>query len=63
MKNVNGVDMSTGSLGQGISCACGMALAGKLDNKSYRVYAAMGDGEIEEGEVWGSRYVCRSLQA
>lgn len=52
MKNVNGVDMSTGSLGQGISCACGMALAGKLDNKSYRVYAAMGDGEIEEGEVW-----------
>ena len=52
MKNVNGVDMSTGSLGQGISCACGMALAGKLDNKSYRVYAAMGDGEIEEGQVW-----------
>ena len=52
MKNVNGVDMSTGSLGQGISCACGMALAGKLDNKPYRVYAAMGDGEIEEGEVW-----------
>lgn len=52
MKKVNGVDMSTGSLGQGISCANGMALAGKLDNKSYRVYTALGDGEIEEGEVW-----------
>lgn len=52
MKNVNGVDMSTGSLGQGISCACGMALAGKLDKKDYRVYTALGDGEIEEGQVW-----------
>lgn len=52
MKKVNGVDMSTGSLGQGISCACGMALAGKLDNKDYRVYTAIGDGEIEEGQVW-----------
>lgn len=47
-----GVDMSSGSLGQGISAACGMALAGKLDNKSYNVYAILGDGEIEEGQVW-----------
>lgn len=47
-----GVDMSSGSLGQGISAACGMALAGKLDNKSYKVYAILGDGEIEEGQVW-----------
>ena len=52
MKKINGVDMSTGSLGQGISAACGMALAGKLDNKDYRVYTALGDGEIEEGQVW-----------
>ena len=52
MKGVSGVDMSTGSLGQGISAACGMALAGKLDNKDYRVYTALGDGEIEEGQVW-----------
>lgn len=47
-----GVDMSTGSLGQGISAACGMALAGKLDNKDYRVYTLLGDGECEEGQVW-----------
>lgn len=52
MKKINGVDMSTGSLGQGISAACGMALAGKLDDKDYRVYTALGDGEIEEGQVW-----------
>lgn len=52
MKKVNGVDMSTGSLGQGISAACGMAIAGKLDDKDYRVYTALGDGEIEEGQVW-----------
>lgn len=44
--------MSSGSLGQGISAACGMALAGKIDNKSYNVYAILGDGEIEEGQVW-----------
>lgn len=50
--SINGVDMSSGSLGQGISVACGMALAGKLDNKSYKVYAILGDGEIEEGQVW-----------
>lgn len=47
-----GVDMSSGSLGQGISAACGMALAGKLDNAAYKVYTILGDGEIEEGQVW-----------
>ena len=52
MKHVKGVDMSTGSLGQGISAAVGMALAGKLDEKDYRVYTVLGDGEIEEGQVW-----------
>lgn len=52
MKGTPGVDMSTGSLGQGVSAACGMALAGKIDNKDYRVYALLGDGESEEGEVW-----------
>ena len=52
MTQVKGVDMSTGSLGQGISAAVGMALAGKLDRKDYRVYAMLGDGEIEEGQVW-----------
>lgn len=52
MKKIPGVDMSTGSLGQGISAAGGMALAAKLDNKEYRVYAVLGDGEIEEGQVW-----------
>jgi len=52
MHHVKGVDMSTGSLGQGLSSAVGMALAGKLDNKDYRVYALMGDGEIEEGQIW-----------
>ncbi len=52
MNHVPGVDMSTGSLGQGISAACGMAMAAKLSGKSYRVNAILGDGEIEEGEVW-----------
>ena len=52
MKNIPGVDMSSGSLGQGISAACGMALGAKLTNKNYRVYAVLGDGECEEGEVW-----------
>lgn len=52
MHHIPGVDMSTGSLGQGISAACGMALSGKMDKKSYRVYALLGDGEIEEGQVW-----------
>lgn len=52
MKHIPGVDMSSGSLGQGISAACGIALSGKISGKSYRVYAALGDGEIEEGQVW-----------
>ncbi len=50
--HTKGIDMSSGSLGQGISAACGMALAGKLDGKSYKVYTVLGDGEIEEGQVW-----------
>ncbi len=49
---IPGVDMSSGSLGQGISAACGMALAGKIDGKAYKVYSILGDGEIEEGQVW-----------
>lgn len=52
MKGTPGIDMSTGSLGQGVSTACGMALAGKMDNKDYRVYTVLGDGECEEGQVW-----------
>lgn len=52
MTKVPGVDMTTGSLGQGLSAANGMALAGKLDGKDYRVYVMLGDGEIEEGQVW-----------
>ena len=52
MKHIPGVDMSTGSLGQGISAACGMALSGKISGEKYRVYAIVGDGEIEEGQVW-----------
>ena len=52
MQHVKGVDMSTGSLGQGVSAAVGMALAGKADGKDYRVYTLLGDGEIEEGQVW-----------
>lgn len=52
MRNTPGVDMSTGSLGQGISTACGMAAAAKRLGKDYRVYAVLGDGELEEGQVW-----------
>ena len=52
MKHVPGVDMSTGSLGQGISAACGMALSAKLSKEAYRVYAICGDGEIQEGQIW-----------
>lgn len=51
---IPGVDMSTGSLGQGVSAACGMALSGKITNDTYKVYAILGDGEIEEGQVWES---------
>ena len=52
MKHIKGVDMSSGSLGQGISAAVGMALSAKLSNESYRVYTLLGDGEIQEGQVW-----------
>ena len=52
MKHIPGVDMSSGSLGQGISAAVGMAIAGKLKNEEYRVYTVLGDGEIQEGQVW-----------
>jgi len=52
MNTVPGVDMSTGSLGQGISTACGMALAAKVQGKDYRVYTLLGDGETQEGQVW-----------
>ena len=66
MRNIPGIDMSTGSLGQGLSAANGMALAGKMDGKSYRVYAILGDGEIEEGQIWeaamaSSRYKLDNL--
>ncbi|MDY4670335.1 MAG: transketolase [Oliverpabstia sp.] len=52
MKNIPGIDMSSGSLGQGISAAVGMAIAGKMDQADYRVYTLLGDGEIQEGQVW-----------
>lgn len=52
MKKIPGVDMTSGSLGQGLSVSNGMAISGKLDNKDYRVYCILGDGEIEEGQVW-----------
>lgn len=52
MKLIPGVDMTTGSLGQGLSAANGIAIAGKLDKQSYRVYAVLGDGELEEGQIW-----------
>lgn len=52
MKRTPGIDMSTGSLGQGLSAANGMALAAKIDNEDYRIYAVVGDGEIQEGQIW-----------
>ena len=52
MKNIPGIDMTTGSLGQGLSAANGMALASKLDGRGYRVYCLVGDGEIDEGQIW-----------
>lgn len=52
MKHIPGVDMSSGSLGQGLSTACGMAMAAKLNKKDYRVYSLCGDGEIQEGQIW-----------
>ncbi|MCQ2770677.1 MAG: transketolase, partial [Clostridia bacterium] len=59
MKHIPGVDMSTGSLGQGISAACGMALSGKISGLDYRVWAVLGDGEIEEGQVWEAAMFAR----
>ena len=52
MKHIPGVDMSTGSLGQGVSAAVGMALGGKMTDEKFRVYSLLGDGEIQEGQVW-----------
>ncbi len=52
MRMLPGVEISTGSLGQGLSAACGMAMAGKIDGKDYRVYVLLGDGEIQEGQIW-----------
>mgnify|MGYP002243472888 FL=1 len=52
MKHIPGIDMSSGSLGQGFSAAVGMALAAKMDGKDYRVYSLAGDGEIQEGQIW-----------
>jgi transketolase len=68
MKHIPGVDMSTGSLGQGFSAACGIALAGKIDGKDYRVYSILGDGESEEGQIWeaamfGAHYKLDNLVA
>lgn len=54
MKYINGVDMSSGSLGQGFSCACGMALSAKISGKDYRTYTLVGDGESQEGQIWES---------
>lgn len=62
MKGVPGVDMSTGSLGQGICAANGMALAGKIDKKDYHVYAVLGDGELQEGQVWEAAMFARHYQ-
>ena len=59
MKHTPGVDMTTGSLGLGISAACGMALSGKISNKDYRVWSILGDGEIEEGQVWEAAMFAR----
>ena len=62
MKKIPGVDMTSGSLGQGLSVSNGMALAGKLDKKDYRVYCILGDGEIEEGQVWEAAMTCSHYQ-
>lgn len=59
---VPGVDMTTGSLGQGLSCANGMAIAGKMNHKDYRVYCILGDGEIEEGQVWEAAMAASQYQ-
>ena len=62
MKNIPGIDMSSGSLGQGISAACGMAIAAKLKNAAWKVYCILGDGEIEEGQVWEAAMFAKKNQ-
>ena len=63
MKHIPGVDMSSGSLGQGLSAACGMALAGKMKQQDYRVYALCGGGEIEEGQIWEAAMAASAFKA
>ena len=63
MKHIPGVDMSSGSLGQGVSAAVGMAAAGKFDNKDYRVYTLTGDGEIQEGQIWEAAMAASAFKA
>ena len=58
MKKCPGIDLSTGSLGQGVACGAGMALAAKRDGKDYRVFVVIGDGESQEGEIWEAAQVC-----
>lgn len=62
MKRYPGIEISTGSLGQGISCAVGMAIAGKMDEKEYRVYTLLGDGECDEGQVWEAAQAANKYQ-
>lgn len=62
MKKCPGIDISTGSLGQGLSCAVGMALAGKRDGKAYRVFAMLGDGECQEGQIWEAAQTANKYQ-
>lgn len=62
MKKCPGIDISTGSLGQGFACGAGMALAAKLDGKDYRVFVVIGDGESQEGEIWEAAQVCNKYK-
>ena len=62
MKKCPGIDISTGSLGQGFACGAGMALAGKRQGKDYRVFVVLGDGELDEGEIWEAANVCNKYQ-
>lgn len=62
MKKCPGIDISTGSLGQGLACGVGMAIAGKIDKKDYRVYVVVGDGECQEGEIWEAAQTANKYQ-
>ena len=62
MKKCPGIDISTGSLGQGFACGAGMALTAKLDGKDYRVFVVIGDGESQEGEIWEAAQVCNKYK-